>query len=58
LNSYHRYIDQELSFRKERIEKTFGELRDDSDGPGNLPVAIDALRFWNVAAKPLQLLEG
>jgi hypothetical protein len=57
LNSYHRYIDQELSVRHDRIKITTVELQADPDGPGNLALVIDALKFWNAAAKPLQLLE-
>jgi hypothetical protein len=58
LNAYHRFIDQELSFRQERIKAAATELRSEPDGPGNLPVLIDAVKFWNAAAKPLQLLEA
>jgi hypothetical protein len=58
LLAYNRYIDQELSFRRERIEATAKEFRVDLDGPGNLALVIDSLKFWNLAAKPLQLLEA
>jgi hypothetical protein len=58
LLAYNHHIDQELSFRRERIEATTKEFRADLDGPGNLALLIDSLKFWNEAAKPLQLLEA
>ena len=52
--AYNRFIDQELSFRRERIMATANELRADLNGPGNVALVIDALKFWNLAAKPSQ----
>ena len=37
---------------------TANELRADLNGPGNVALVIDALKFWNLAAKPSQLLEA
>jgi hypothetical protein len=56
--AYNRFVDQELSFRRERIMATANELRADLNGPGNVALLIDALKFWNLAAKPSQLLEA
>jgi peptidoglycan hydrolase-like protein with peptidoglycan-binding domain len=58
LSAYCRYIDQELLFRRERVKSTGDTLRSDPDGPGNLALVIDALRFWQLAGQPLQLIEA
>jgi peptidoglycan hydrolase-like protein with peptidoglycan-binding domain len=58
LNAYNRHIAQELSFRRERVTSTAAALRSDPDGPGNVAIVVDALRFWDQAGQPLQLLEA
>lgn len=58
LSAYGRYIEQELSFRRERVTNAARGLQSDPDAPGNLEILIDALKFWNQADQPLQLLES
>lgn len=58
LNAYNRYIEQELSFRRQRITATADALRANPDGMGNLALVADTLKFWDQAAHPLQLLEA
>ena len=58
LNAYHRCVDQELSLRRERISSTITSLRSDPDGPGNLSLIIDAVKFWQEVAEPFQLFEA
>lgn len=57
LKAYSHHIEQELSFRRQRITSTADALRSDPDGMGNLALVVDALKFWDQAAHPLQLLE-
>ena len=58
LKAYNHHIEQELSFRRQRITSTADALRSDPDGVGDLALVIDALKFWDHAAHPLQLLEA
>ena len=58
LSAYNRHIEQELSFRRQRITSTANALRSDLDGAGNLAMVVDALKYWDQAARPLQLLEA
>ena len=58
LKAYNYHIEQELSFRRQRITSTADALRSDPDGMGNLALVVDALKFWDQAAHPLQLLEA
>jgi hypothetical protein len=58
LSAYSRYVDRELSFRKERVIHAAHDLRSDPDAPDNLEILVDALKFWNQANQPLQLLES
>jgi hypothetical protein len=58
LSAYGRFVEQELSFRRERAINAAHDLSSNPDAPGNLEILVDALKFWQQANQPLQLLES
>lgn len=56
LRAYAGFIAQELSLRRERVKSTGNDLQT-QPSEFNLSIFLDALNFWNLAARPLQAFE-